>query len=114
MMKGEHVTTNRPRAMSRLSPYFSLILLNIVSLLDLRSSLLKAAVKKMVAAARDATVSAIRDDVASAAVPAREADIHMIPSATIQILKKHSIVDLSNELVKQNCQIMYSQMHTLA
>jgi hypothetical protein len=63
--------------------------------LDLRSSLLKAAVKNMAAAARDAIVNAIRDDVASADVPASEADIHMIPSATIQILKQR-FEDLRN------------------
>lgn len=85
MINGEQVTTNRPRAISRFSPYFSLMLDSIASLLDLRSSLLKVAVRMMVAATNEAIVSAIKEDVASAAVPAREADTHMIPNAMIHI-----------------------------
>lgn len=84
-MNGEQVTTNRPRATSKLFPYFSWILDIMASLLDFLSSLLNVAVRMMVAAANEARFSAIREEVASAAVPAREAETHIIPSATIQI-----------------------------
>ena len=89
MINGEQVTTNRPRATSRLSPYFSRMLVIIVSLEDLRSSLLNVAFRIMEAAVTDARLSAIRDEVASAAVPVREPDIHMIPRAMIQIFEKN-------------------------
>ena len=85
MMSGEHVTTKRPRATSRLSPYFSLMLVNMASLLDFLSFLLKVAVRMIEAATSEAKVNAIREEVASAAVPAREADTHKIPNATIHI-----------------------------
>ena len=91
-MNGEQVTTNRPRATSRLFPYFSWMLDIIASLLDFRSSLLNVAVRMIVAAANDARFNAIREEVASAAVPAREADTHIIPSAIIQIFGRRKNV----------------------
>src|SRR6056300_97523 len=101
---GAQVTTKRPRAISRFSPYLSRNLLNTAAAFSSLSSRSKLTAMNTADATKDANVNAIKADVTPDAIPESDVVTQIANKRNIQTLPKLNISFSFVPSVRRNVQ----------